>query len=189
MKKNIGWILAVAALVFNIVYWWEMGVSDFVPWTRTYFTSYEQYIKYLEWHSFPGTNLFIDEVPDDTSSEKYYCRQVVKKNIAAHSNVLNENVYRETLESRKQEHRDYGNKIIYMNDKGDCWHVDSLNQLGVDESFLDKVMHQPEEQQEYYCLIVISINSFRGTCYAGLIANDTTHEMIEFIIEIPDEIL
>ena len=189
MKKNIGWILAVAALVFNIVYWWEMGVSDFVPWTRTYFTSYEQYIKYLEWHSFPGTNLFIDEVPDDASSAKYYCRQVVKKRIAAHSMILNENVYRETLESRKQAHRDYGNKIIYMNDKGDCWHVDSLNQLGFDESFLDKVMHQPEEQQEYYCLIVISINSSRGTCYAGLIANDTTHEMIEFIIEIPDDIL
>lgn len=59
------------------------------------------------------------------------------------------------------------------------WTRTSFSEIEVD--FLDNVMQEPENIQDYYCLVIIK----NGPCYTGVIANDTTHEMIEFSVEIP----
>lgn len=71
--------------------------------------------------------------------------------------------------------------------ENECWSLSDLSQLEMDTDFFGEVMHDSEVQQNYYCVVVMSISTSRGICYTGVIANDTTHEMIEFSAEIPEE--
>lgn len=191
MKKKISWALVVVAILYYAATYWTVIIADFVPWTRTNFISYDNYINLLDNRSFYASSQFVDEIPDGSSSVKYYCRQVFKNRKAAHSIVLDENMYLKIIENQKEGYRNYGEseacELIYLMDGNECWSVNDLKQLVVEESFLREVMQNPGRQQDYYCLVVISINTTRGICYTGVIANDTTHEMIEFSVEIPDE--
>ena len=190
-EKTIRFLVAFAFILCCWVCLWDIGIHDFFPWTRTYFASHDKYIELLEERSFYANRQFIDEVPDEASSVKYYCHQSFKNKMAAHSIVLNENMYKKTIEKQSQIYKDYsegyGSGLIYLRNEDKTWFVDDLEQLGFDESFLNNVIHKPEAQHEYYCFVVISVNTACGIRYTGVIANDTTHEMIEFSVEIPDE--
>lgn len=190
-KKIIKFIVALITILGCGVYLWNIGFHDFIPWTRTYFARYDEYIEFLNNRSFYASSQFVDEIPEGSSSVKYYCRQVFKNRKVAHSIVLDENMYLKIIKNQKEGYRNYGEseacELIYLIDENEKWSVNNLKQLVVDDTFLREVMQNQGKQQDYYCLVVISINTTRGICYTGVIANDNTHEMIEFSVEIPDE--
>lgn len=185
--RNIIIFLLVGILC---LYVWDIGGSDMFPWTKTYFTSYSNYIRFLREHSFYAAEYFSEYIPETSSSVEYFCYQNFKEKNVAHTIVLQEEEYKSILEKKKDLYIEYSNslasEIIYVLEDEICWNIENIKEKNIDVDFLGKVMHL-KQQQNYYCLIVFKTNTIHGTCYTGIIANDSTYEIIEFSVEIPKE--
>lgn len=196
MKKNIIRqlikIFGVSLLILLIgQYLWNGILHDFFPWTKTNFESYKEFTCFLIEHSFSGSEQFINSFPENSSGAKYYIDQKLRKKAVAYSVVLDQNAYKTSIENQMIKHQRFiewgADELIYIRNLNESWSVDNLAQLKMNTDFLVEVMHEPNEQQNYYCAIVVTRKETDVIIYTGVIANDTTHEMIEFCVEIPDE--
>lgn len=166
---------------------WDELLSNILPWTRTFFSDYQKYEELLNDQHFFATVRFIDEIPADSGEVKYYVYRRYKEKKAAHSIKLSEdkytNIVKSQMEPYLQDCDEYGIPLVYVIGESEKWTVVDLREKEIEVDFLDNVMQEPENIQDYYCLVIIR----NGPCYTGVIANDTTHEMIEFSVEMPDE--
>lgn len=166
---------------------WDELLSNIVPWTRTAFSDFQKYEDLLNDQHFFTLYHFTDDIESDSEDAKYYVHRRYKDKMTAYSIVLSQNMYadiiKKQIEYYLQDCDEYGIPLVYVIGEPEKWTVVDLREKEIEVDFLDNVMQEPENIQDYYCLVIIR----NGSCYTGVIANDTTHEMIEFSVEIPDE--
>ncbi len=188
VAKKVGISIIVVSVLLCIgLYFWDGLFSSILPWTRTSFRSYESYINLLDNHHFLASYRFIDEIPANATLVKYYCHRHFKKKYAAHSIVLAEEDYERITRSQMLKYYERCNEntsLVYQIQENECWKIDDMKKAGIDIDFISNVMHNPDEQEEYYCLIDTRIGR---VCHTGVVVNDTTHEMIEFSVQLPLE--
>ena len=180
-------VIVVSVLLCIGLYLWNGLFSHILPWTRTNFRSYDSYIKLLDAHHFFASSQFIDEIPANAISVKYYFHQKYKEKYAAHSIVLAEEDYERITRSQMVPYYescdDYeSDTLVYEIQENESWKIDDMKKAGIDIDFISNVMQNPDKQEEYYCLIDMRIGR---VCHTGIVVNDTTHEMIEFSVELP----
>lgn len=186
--KKVKIILITICIAAFIIFFgkilWDGILSHVFPWTKTNFCNYQEYIELLDEHHFYASYRFVKEIPKEAADVKYYWHQDYKEKYAAHSIVIAEN-YEKIAEGRMPPYLECcdGNttELVYALQEERCG-IDDLRRAGVEIDFIQNVLQNSEEQQEYYCLVVIKI----GRCYTGVILNDTTQEIIEFSVEVPD---
>lgn len=191
MKKTKKILLTICISVCVILFaksLWDEILSSFIPWTRTNFRDYQEYIELLDDQHFYASNRFIKEIPAEAIGTEYYVKRDYKEKYAAHSIVLGDE-YEQIVKERVTPYLENCNgdtrRLIYsLQEQG--WGIDDLKQAGAEVDFIQNVMQNPNEQQEYYCLVVIRIGTYHGI-YTGVILNDTTKELIEFSVEVPEK--
>ena len=190
-KKTVVLISIISLILFSffMMYLWDRLLSDIFPWTKTNFSDYQKYTELLDKHHFHASYRFIDEIPEGAIDVKYYVHQRFREKYAAHSVVLPEKQYYNSINSRIEsycERCSEAAKLVYVMNEGIAIDIKALGEMGVEVAFLENVMQKPA-QQGYYCIVVVCVNTTHGTCYTGVVVNDTTHEVIEFSVELPDE--
>ncbi len=192
IKKGIKRILACIILIFFCYHFWKDGLSQFVPWTRTYFVEHGSFINFLsEQHCF-GRGYFIQELPQSASDVRYYWHRQFVEKFSAYSMILEENEYEkiriERLEHYQEEELKFEpEEIIYEFQGENYYYIVDSEMYEKYFSFVNDVLHSPENKEQYYYIVISKINSANGTCFDGVIMNDITNEVVEFSAEIRPE--
>ncbi len=190
LKKGIKRILASILLIFFCYEFWEVGVSEFVPWTKTYFFDYKEFRELMiNRHSFGGS-FFVNELPKSARNTKYYWHQQFVEKFATYSMFVEENDYDELIEerwTRYQNDLNEAEKVTYAFQDEDYCYIEDSEMYAKYFSFVNEVLHNPEAEEEHYILVINECNTRNGTCYNGVIINDNTMEIVEFSAEIRPE--
>ncbi len=192
-KKTVVIISIISLILFSLfmMYLWDGFFSNIFPWTKTNFSNYQEYIELLDEHHFYASYRFVDEIPKDALGVEYYVHRRFREKYAAHSIVLSKAQYVEIVKNRVKPYRDScdgrAEWLEYVLDEDEKCDIEELKKMNIDVDFLENVIQTSNEQNDFYCLVVNGINTTHGTCYTGVIVNDTTHEVIEFSVELPDE--
>ena len=169
---------------------WNSLLSDIFPWSKTDFSDYEEYKELIYEQNVIAH--FPDELPEDASNAKYYYRRNFKEKYAAYSFVLPKEELKQYAEERMASYydfyKDFSDAIFYCHQEDAIYSFKALKRECEGLDFVDYIMQESQEQQGYYCLIVIRTGTYHGICHRGVLMNDTTCEVIEFSVEIPGEI-
>ncbi len=190
LKKGVKRILASILLIFFCYEFWEVGVSEFVPWTRTWFINHQSFEKVLYDRNCFGGVFFLEEIPLSADEMKYYWHQQFVEKFAAYSMFVGESDYDNLVEERwirYQENLNTAEKVTYTFQEGNYCYIEDSEMYERYFSFVNEVLHNPGSEGEYYILVINECNAINGTCYNGVIINDTTMEIVEFSAEIRPE--
>ncbi len=185
IKKGIKRILACIILIFFCYHFWKDGLSQFVPWTRTYFVEYEIFISFLDEQNCFGSDYFLENVEPSTQDVKYYWHQQFVEKFAAYSMFVETedfiNILQEQLENYREEDIKYeAEENVYEFQGENYCYIEESEMYMKYFSFVDEVLHNTNDKKGYYFVVINKINTAKGTCFNGVIANDTTLEIIEF---------
>ncbi len=192
INKSIKRICIGILLIWLCYKFWEGALSNFIPWTRTWFYSHESFDDLLETnHCFAG-GYFIQELPQSANDVRYYWHRQFVEKFAAYSMLLEEmdytNIIPERLEYYQEQDIKLERKRIVYEFKGeDYWYIEDSELYQKYFSFISEILHNPEAEGQYYYIVINKLNTINGTCYNGVILNDVTHEVVEFSVEIREE--
>lgn len=196
MKKIVKYFIII--LIFAFIIWystvlWYGLFSCYIPWEKSFCFNYRDYKKTLDNYNFFSCYYFPEDIPEETLSLKVFSQQDASYNrYTGYAIILDEILYYEMLNKRM----DYYNgvqsvvpltELLYKKRENEQMNILESVSSDVDIGFVSKIMQCPEQNQDYYFLVIIKNNISRGKCYTGIVANNTTHEMIEFSVEIPRE--
>ncbi len=194
MKKVIKSIMLF--FLIGIFVWWTRVmwfglVSNYIPWERSFYWSYSNYNDVLENHFFyTPRNYFMKELPDNTIFSKGFCYQKLRERGTAYALIIEEES-KDCLENRidfyYKEAQNLNTEIIYQQQNEEYLNFVDLKNTIKCANIIDEVILYSERQNEYYGVIVLRSEIPSGVSYMGIVVNDTTSEMIEFSVELPDE--
>ncbi|MDE7251331.1 MAG: hypothetical protein K2O32_00090 [Acetatifactor sp.] len=166
-------------------------ISVVIPKTKTNFKSYQVYLDNTGVQQSSGSFFFEKELPIGAEEIKYYLYYKIAKSVTAYSVVLPENTYIDFLESRINFYIEESDErescsLLYTLQRDEHQYIDDSEWYDVKLDYVDNVLHHPEAQQQYYFGVIMKTNTVKGECYTGIIANDLTHEIIEFSADLPD---
>ncbi len=181
-------------LVVGIIggFLWDTLVSELVPWTRTVFFNHQSYIQLLQNEGCIGGSCFSEDKPIGACETKYYWHRDFVERYAAYSMVLTDEEYATIAEIRL---KDYWNEfserkdvIKYILQEGQYLYIEDSCWYDEEKlAYINKVMQNPETQQQYHFGVVLQNYTSTGIVYSGVILNDITHELIEFSAELRDD--
>ncbi len=185
LKKGVKRILASILLIFFCYKFWEVGVSEFVPWTRTWFINHQSFEKILSEQNCFGGVYFLDEIPLSANEMKYYWHRQFVEKFAAYSMFVGENDYKEIISKRLADYEEKdifseAGVIVYEFQGGDYFYIEDSEMYTKYFSFVNEVLHNPDEKKQYYFLVFNKVSTANGYCFNGVIMNDTTMEVVEF---------
>jgi len=189
IKKIWKRIVLVAVILYVI--WtgyvvWEGFLSCYIPWTRTFFVSFESYNKFLRKnHSAWDSDYFMDELPDGSDRVKYYWHENLGDKLSAYAVTLSDEAYENIRENRinaycevmaeKPELMVYkaeGEDVLYIEDTD--WYDDERLH------YIDKLIKKPGKEHQYYFATIVAFDN----CHVAVLLNDNTKEMIEICAEL-----
>lgn len=168
-------------------------ISVVIPKTKTNFKSYQVYLDNPGVKESSGSFSFERELPIGAEDIKYYSYYFIGRSVTAYSMVLPENTYMDFQESRINSYIEESDKwescsLLYVLQRDEHQYIDDSEWYDVKLDYVDNVLRHPEAQQQYYFGVIMKTsNTVKGECYAGIIANDLTHEIIEFSADLPEE--
>ena len=189
--KKIKSLIYIVLLALHIIGFcvliWELVILNFFPWSRTNFSSQQKYKELLNERGL--SNHFMYALPESVSSVNYYFRQEVREKHAAYSFISANEEFGGIAEERVATYyefwKDCPEKILYLKDENERCTIDDLKNMGVELDLLRHVLHDPQDRDDIYCLILIQREGYEVIRYMGVLANDSTCEIIEFCIENP----
>lgn len=191
IKKLISIIVVCAILFFFGKVIWDGIASDIIPWSRTRFSSHQDFICLLKENHSLGAGIFAKELPENREKADYYWHRNWSLKQAAYSAVLTkEEIYNLAdvqVKSFYEEWNDAGNVRLYIQQDNEYKFIDDSEWFNQDLEFIKKVMAEPEVSYSYYFYAAAEIDTADGVRYGGIILNDTTNEYIEFSFEKADE--
>ena len=121
MKKTKKILLTIFISVCVILFaksLWDEILSSFIPWTRTNFSNYQEYMELLEEHHCFGRSSFINKVSSNMADGKYYWHRNFQEMYAAHSMLLSEEEYLGIVEKRNEFYSEtwkgWDNVVVYQ---------------------------------------------------------------------------
>ncbi len=116
---------------------------------------------------------------------KYYWHQNFVEMFATYSMFLEENDYQGIISRRlghyqEQDIKMEKKRIIYEFQGDDYYYIEDSEIYKKYLAFVNEILHNPEAEKQYYFVVINEIGTVNGTCFNGVIMNDTTMEVVEF---------
>ena len=154
IKKLISIIFVCAILFFFGKVIWDGIASDIIPWSRTRFSSHQDFIGLLKENHSLGAGIFAKELPENREKADYYWHRNWSLKQAAYSAVLTkEEIYNLAdvqIKSFYEEWNDAGNVRLYIQQDNEYKFIDDSEWFNQDLEFIKKVMAEPEVSYSYY---------------------------------------
>lgn len=166
-------------------------LDDIIPITKTHFKNHQAYLDNRTVRGSYGSFYFEEELPIDAGDMKYYSHYDIFKEVTAYSMVLPEKTYMDFKERRISFYMEESVdreacSLKYALQGDERQYIDGSEWYDKKLDYVDNVLHHPEARQQYYFGVIMKINTTNGECYTGIIANDSTREIIEFSADLPD---
>lgn len=184
IKKMISIFVICAFLCYFGKVIWEGLASDIIPWSKTYFSSHQDFICLLQDNHSLGGGIFVKELPENEEEVCYYWHRNWSLKQAAYSAVLTKEETHSfadvQVKSFYEDWSDASNVRLYIQQDDSYKYIDDSEWFRQDLEFVKKVMADPEVSHSYYFYAAAEIDTSDGVRYGGIILNDTTNEYIEF---------
>lgn len=185
IKKIIITLCIAIPISWYVYVIWDGLLSNIFPWTMTFFGNYESFDELLDDRYCGGAKLFLEELPAGSGKVKYYWHQQYGEKIAAYSVVLSDEEYAKIAANRTKaycaEVAEEPEKLMYKAKAGEICYIEDTAWYEEEKlHFIKKVMKKPNEDNQYYFLVVVEDSPWGDECYNGVLLNDITKELIEF---------